>query len=111
MAPHLHIGHALRICQSVPSTTIHSDSLAGYLLRILLFLAENVASYHDDYTEASLSITDAYIDGAWLIPPAFLDAVEAEEYVDKLLKRVARLDCMSAGENSHRRQRLWEIHG
>lgn len=78
MAPHVHILHALRICQSVPPATVHSDTLAGYLLRILLFLAENVASYNDDFTEVSLNITDAYIEGPWPIPAFFQDPVVAQ---------------------------------
>ena len=44
MAPHVHILHALRICKPVPPTIIHSNTLAGYLVSILQFLAENVAS-------------------------------------------------------------------
>ena len=110
MAPHVHISHAMKMCRSVSPTTIFSDTLTGYLLRILFLLAENVASFHDEFTEISLNITDAYIEGAWPIPASFRDPAEASEHVDKLLKRVVRLDVMSEGENPGRRQRLWGVH-
>ena len=111
MAPHVHILHGTRICQSVPASTVNSNTLMGYLLRLLSSLAENVASYHDDFTEESFNITDTYMELAWPIPIVFQESAYANEEVDMLLKRVARLDNMSAGDHASRRKKLWQIHG
>ena len=75
-------------------------ALIAYLLRTLLFLAEDVAAYSDDFIEASLNITSAYIGRRWPIPTCFQDPVEAQEHVHKLLTRAIRLDALSTSENS-----------
>ena len=55
-------------------------------------------------------MTEAYLDEPWPIADSFYDPVEAEEHVDKLLKRTARLDVFSAGDSPVRRKRLTEIY-
>jgi hypothetical protein len=109
MAPHIHIVNGLNLCKGLPPDIIHTDSSLGYLYKLFLMLGETVATFHDSYSERSLHYTSNYLDAEWQIPSLFTTCKEAHECVDTLLKRVARLDVMSEGDNPSRRRRWWQI--
>ena len=51
MVSHIHILNGLKICKENLVVSLEDDTFAGYLLRVLLHLAENLATFNDDFTE------------------------------------------------------------